>query len=116
MVPDFAVTTQDRATPIGSPTCKGEVVVLTFIYTRCPSPEFCPAIDAKFAELARRHLGSRERADRVRLLSVSFDPEHDTPEVLAAHARPSKRGQAAALDLRGGLARGAWPGSPSRWA
>ena len=65
---------------------KGEVVVLTFIYTRCPSPEFCPATDAKFAEMARRIAAVPGRSEHVRLLSVSFDPENDTAEVLAAHA------------------------------
>jgi protein SCO1/2 len=85
LVPDFSVTTQSGST-LKLSDLKGQVVVLTFIYTRCPSPEFCPAIDAKFADLARRIYAVPGRADRVRLLSVSFDPEHDTPEVLAAHA------------------------------
>lgn len=84
-VPDFAMTTQD-GTPLRLSDLRGKVIVLTFIYTRCPQPEFCPAMDAKFAELARRISAVPGRADRVRLLSVSFDPEHDTPGVLAAHA------------------------------
>ncbi len=84
-VPDFAVTTQEGRT-LRLADLKGEVVILTFIYTRCPLPEFCPAMDAKFADLARRISAVPARADRLRLLSVSFDPEHDTPEVLAAHA------------------------------
>ncbi len=86
LVPDFAVTTQDGSR-LRLSDLRGKVVVLTFVYTRCPSPEFCPAMDAKFAELARRISASPARSDRIRLLSVSFDPDHDTPEVLAAHAR-----------------------------
>src|SRR5262249_51266846 len=66
---------------------RGQVVVLTFIYTRCPLPNFCPMQDQKFARLASLLGATRERAGAVRLLSVSFDPEHDTPEVLAGHAR-----------------------------
>ncbi len=85
MVPDFAVTTQDGAT-LRLSELRGEVVVLTFIYTRCPLPDFCPAMDLKFADLARRIAVVPGRADHVRLLSVSFDPKHDTPAVLAAHA------------------------------
>jgi protein SCO1/2 len=85
-VPDFAVTTQEGRT-LRLSELRGKVVALTFIYTRCPLPEFCPAMDAKFADLARRLTGVPGRADGVRLLSVSFDPEHDTPAVLAAHAR-----------------------------
>jgi len=85
-VPDFSITTQDGAT-LRLSELKGEVVALTFIYTRCPLPDFCPAVDAKFADLARRISASPGRAGHVRLLSISFDPEHDTPAVLRAHAR-----------------------------
>ena len=86
LVPDFAVTTQDGAT-LRLSDLRGDVVALTFIYTRCPLPDFCPALDTKFAEIARRVSAVPGRADRVRLLSISFDPEHDTPEALRAHAR-----------------------------
>jgi protein SCO1/2 len=85
-VPDFAVTTQDGQA-LRLSELRGKVVVLTFIYTRCPLPNFCPLMDQKFSQLATMIKGNAERADKVRLLSVSFDPEHDTPEVLAAHAR-----------------------------
>jgi protein SCO1/2 len=85
LVPDFSMTTQDGKI-LKLAELRGKVVVLSFIYTRCPLPEFCPAIDAKFAELARRIGTISSRAEQVRLLSVSFDPEHDTPDVLKAHA------------------------------
>ena len=85
-VPDFAMTTQEGE-PLELSDFRGKVVVLTFIYTRCPLPDFCPKIDGRFAELARKLETSPERAEGVRLLSVSFDPEHDTPEVLARHAK-----------------------------
>ncbi|MEW4568659.1 copper-binding protein [Tautonia sp. JC769] len=86
VVPDLVVTTQ-RGERLSLSDLEGNVVVLTFIFTRCPQPEFCPLLDRKFGELARRIARSPDRADRVRLLSVSFDPEYDTPEVLAGHAR-----------------------------
>ena len=85
LVPDFEVTTQEGR-PLRLSDLRGRVVVLTFIYTRCPLPEFCPAMDLKFADLARRIGANPARADRARLLSISFDPEHDTPEVLKGHA------------------------------
>ena len=85
-VPDFAMTTQDGET-LRLSDLRGQVVVLTFVFTRCPQPNFCPLMDLRFAELARRVARSPDRAERVRLLSVSFDPEYDTPEVLAEHAR-----------------------------
>jgi protein SCO1/2 len=84
-VPDFTLTTQEGK-QLRLSELKGNVVVFTFIYTRCPLPDYCPAVDRKFAELSRRVQLLGAAADRVRLLSISFDPEHDTPEVLARHA------------------------------
>jgi protein SCO1 len=84
-VPDFAMTTQEGE-PLKLSDLRGKVVALTFIYTRCPLPDFCPLMDRKFAELADRIGAVAGRAEHVRLLSVSFDPEHDTPEVLRKHA------------------------------
>jgi protein SCO1/2 len=85
-VPDFAVTTQDGK-PLRLSDLRGKVVVMTFIYTRCPLPNFCPLMDKKFAALAGMIQPIPDRAKSVRLLSISFDPEHDTPEVLTAYAR-----------------------------
>jgi protein SCO1 len=84
-VPDFTMTTQDGQT-LSLSNLRGKVVVLTFIYTRCPLPDFCPLMDRKFAELADKLRASPRRSEGVRLLSISFDPEHDTPEVLRKHA------------------------------
>jgi protein SCO1/2 len=85
-VPDFTMTAQSGEA-LRLSDLRGKTVVLTFIYTRCPLPEFCPLMDRRFGELARGLAINPEAAERVRLLSVSFDPEHDTPEVLRAHAR-----------------------------
>lgn len=84
-VPDFAMTGQDGK-PLRLSDLRGKVVVLTFIYTRCPMPDFCPLMDRKFSELAQRIGTFPNRAKEIRLLSVSFDPENDTPEVLRKHA------------------------------
>ena len=84
-VPDFAMTTQEGK-PLKLSDLRGKVVVLTFIYTRCPLPDYCPAVDRKFGRLADRLGAIKARADAVRLVSVSFDPEHDTPEALRKHA------------------------------
>jgi protein SCO1/2 len=64
---------------------KGSAVVLTFIYTRCPMPSFCPLMDKNFAKLQDKLKADREL--NVRLVSVSFDPETDTPPVLKKHAK-----------------------------
>lgn len=85
-VPDFTMTDQDgRAVRLSD--LRGKVVVLTFIYTRCPMPDFCPLMDKKFSELARSLGAFPRRARDIRLISLSFDPENDTPEVLRKHAK-----------------------------
>ena len=81
-VPDFALTGADGKT-FRLSSLRGKVVALTFIYTRCPLPDFCPRLDAKFAEAT----STARKAGSLRFLSVSFDPEHDTPAVLTRHAR-----------------------------
>ena len=71
------------ARPLSS--LRGHRVALTFIYTRCPLPEFCPLMDRHFAAVQKALAGKPGLAD-VRLVSVTLDPEFDTPAVLAAHA------------------------------
>ena len=85
-VPDFTMTGQDGK-PFKLSDLRGHVVVLTFIYTRCPLPDFCPLMDRKFADLAQSIAAFPDRARQVRLISVSFDPDHDTPAILREHAR-----------------------------
>jgi protein SCO1 len=85
-IPDFEMTTQEGK-KLSLLSLRGDVVVFTFIYTRCPLPDFCPLMDRKFANLAQKLANVPKRAEHVRLLSISFDPEHDTPEVLQKHAQ-----------------------------
>jgi protein SCO1/2 len=86
LVPDFTMTLQDGKS-LKLSSLRGKVVVLTFIYTRCPLPDFCPRMDKQFSDLAARVSATGVRAQGVRLISLSFDPDHDTPEVLARHAK-----------------------------
>jgi protein SCO1/2 len=76
-----------RGRPLKLSDLRGKVVALTFIYTRCPLPDFCPMLDTKFARASEQASAVTKRASRLVFLSVSFDPEHDTPEALARHAR-----------------------------
>ena len=62
----------------------GKVVAVTFIYTSCPLPDYCFRLSNNFSQLNRRFAGRMGR-DLV-LLSISFDPVHDTPKVLAEYA------------------------------
>jgi protein SCO1 len=79
MVPDFGLLDQNgRAIRLSE--FRGRAVVLTFIYTRCPLPNFCPLMSKNFAELEQRL--SNEFANKFQLMSVSMDPEFDRPAVL----------------------------------
>jgi protein SCO1/2 len=84
VVPNTPMVDQE-GTLMSIESLRGHRVALTFIYTRCPLPDFCPLMDQRFAELQRDIAQSSELAD-VRLVSVTLDPEFDTSDVLRAHA------------------------------
>jgi protein SCO1/2 len=65
---------------------RGRAVALTFIYTRCPIPTFCPLMDRHFAAVQKTVREDRSLNGRVQLVSVTFDPAYDTPAVLRVHA------------------------------
>ena len=80
-IPDFHLTNQDGR-PISLSQFRGKAVALTFIYARCPLPDFCPFVSRNFAA-AERELERRPRLRQAtQLLSVTIDPEHDTPDIL----------------------------------
>lgn len=65
---------------------KGSPLAITFIYTKCPLPTFCPLMDRHFASM-QKALENDAALRAVHLVTVSFDPLTDTPPVLKAHAR-----------------------------
>jgi protein SCO1/2 len=84
-VPDTKFLDQDAKTRrFGA--FAGSPVVLTFIYTRCPLPTFCPLMDRHFATL-QKTLKTDPAMKNVHLVTVSFDPTTDTPAVLKKHGR-----------------------------
>ena len=83
-VPSFAFTDQDGK-HISLHQFRGKTVMVTFVYTRCPFPDFCPRVSSNFAEVYKQ-LGSNPSLAEAQLLSISFDPEHDTPKVLRNYA------------------------------
>lgn len=84
LVPDESLVDQDGQ-PFQVSSWHGTAVLLTFIYTRCPLPDFCPRMDVLFAAVQKAIKEGRLRG-AVRLVSVSFDPDFDTPAQLRAHA------------------------------
>ena len=85
-VPDDSLQDQTGATRRLS-DWRGRALAVTFVYTRCPLPDFCPLMDRRFGDLQRAIKGDARLRDRVHLVSVTFDPSHDTPVVMQAHAR-----------------------------
>jgi protein SCO1/2 len=85
VVPDHALVDEaGTARPFGS--LRGHRLAVTFIYSRCPLPDFCPLMDKHFAQVQQEISRTPELAD-VQLVSVTLDPEFDTPAVLARHAK-----------------------------
>ncbi len=85
-VPDLRLTDESGAGR-SLADWRGRSLAVTFIYTRCPLPDFCRRMDQNFAAVQRAVLPDAALRDRVALLSISFDPQFDTPAILAEHAR-----------------------------
>jgi len=88
-VPDFALVDQSGAT-VALSALKGRVVAVTFIYSRCPLPDYCPRMIENFRAVRQRFADRMDR-DLV-LLTISFDPQYDTPPVLARYAASQRAG------------------------
>jgi protein SCO1 len=82
-VPDFTLTDQ-TGRRVTLSQWAGKVVAVTFIYTSCPLPDYCFRLANNFGQLNQRFAGRMGRD--VVLLSISFDPVHDQPKVLAKYA------------------------------
>jgi protein SCO1 len=85
-VPDFVLANQ-AGRPIHLHQYRGKSLLLTFIYTRCPLPDYCPRLSGNFAQIYKAVKNDSGLGGRVHLLTVSFDPEHDTPDVLKDYGK-----------------------------
>jgi protein SCO1/2 len=83
-VPDFKLRNQDGRI-IHLNQFHGKNLLVTFIYTRCPLPNFCPLVTRNFAVIDKELAANPALKGKTHLLCVSFDPEHDTPERLKAY-------------------------------
>ncbi|MCA1557443.1 MAG: SCO family protein, partial [Acidobacteria bacterium] len=83
-VPNFTLINQD-AKKISLAQYRGRVLILTFIYTRCPLPDYCPLMSNNFAAIEKELKKNAQLYDRTHLLSISFDTEYDTPKVLKSY-------------------------------
>lgn len=83
-VPAFNLVDENNR-PFTQADLLGRSTVITFIFTRCPVPEFCPAMAAQFGRIQDALVASGAPAGSVRLLSVTLDPEFDSPEILRVY-------------------------------
>jgi protein SCO1/2 len=84
-IADAALIDQD-GTAMHVADLRGHPAVLTFVYTRCPLPEYCPTIEARLGSI-QQAIKDDPSLNGTRLLAITLDPAHDTAAVLAAHAR-----------------------------
>jgi protein SCO1/2 len=87
-VPDFQLTNQDGKR-IHLHQYRGKALLLTFIYTRCPLPDYCPLMRKNFAEILEQLRGDPSLAASTHLLSISIDPEYDKRAILRAYGLES---------------------------
>lgn len=84
-LPEFSLVTEDNQS-LTSAWLRGRVTLVTFVFTRCPVPEYCPAVVLRFGQVQNAVLADTTLADRVRLLCITLDPAFDRPEILKAYS------------------------------
>lgn len=80
-VPEIALVNQDGR-KIRLSDFSGKAVLVTFIYTRCPMPDFCPRLSGAFAQIHNQLKKNPKDYNNTHLVTISFDPKYDTPAVL----------------------------------
>ena len=83
-VPDFTLVNQSGR-KISLADYRGKALLITFVYTRCPLPDYCPLMSSNFASIDQALRSDAVLYRKTHLLSVSFDPKHDTPAVLRSY-------------------------------
>lgn len=84
-LPSFTLCNQDHKT-ITEKDLLGKVTVMNFIFTRCCMPTLCPAVTKSMAQL-QKIIRSHNLDNNVNFITLSFDPEFDTPDVLKCYAQ-----------------------------
>lgn len=92
VVPDIPLVNQDGRT-IHFADFSGQALLITFIYTRCPMPDYCPRLSGQFARIHHELKKHPSDYPRTHLLTISFDPEYDTPAVLRKYGLAYLDGQ-----------------------
>jgi protein SCO1 len=85
LLPDYTFT-NELGHAVNLAQFRGQALAITFIFTRCPFPTFCPAMSRNFAETQEKLIALTNAPANWHLLTLSFDPEYDTPAVLKTYA------------------------------
>jgi protein SCO1 len=83
-IPDFGLINQDGKR-IRLSQYKGKAFALTFVYTRCPQPDQCTLMSNNFATIDKQLQSDATAYDKTHLLTISFDPDYDTPKVMRSY-------------------------------
>ena len=86
MAPDGAIIDSDSKSLNLRQLTHGRITVLSFIYTRCAAPKACPYAAGVLSQLHTLSANDKELATNMRLVSLSFDPDYDTPQRLAEYS------------------------------
>lgn len=89
VVPDYKLTNH-LGQPVSLSQFRGKALGITFIFTRCPLPTFCPRMNNNLSAVAQQLSAGSQSPTNWMLLSISFDPEWDTPERLAKYSEQYK--------------------------
>jgi protein SCO1 len=85
LLPEYHFTNQ-LGQAFSTKQFKGQALAITFVFTRCPFPDFCPLMANNFGAAQKRLLAMRNAPANWHLLTISFDPQFDTPAVLKGYA------------------------------
>jgi protein SCO1/2 len=86
LMPDYRFTNQ-LGQAVSLSQFRGQAMAITFIFTRCPFPTFCPLMSRNFEEVQKKLLAQPNAPTNWHLLTITFDPEYDTPPRLKGYAK-----------------------------
>jgi len=87
-MPPFSLT-DENGKAISNETFRGQPFVLTFVFTRCAVPNFCPRMTSQFSELQNLIKADNGAVAKTHLLSITLDPAFDTPQILKEYGAHS---------------------------
>ncbi len=85
LLPDYSFT-NELGQAVSLSDFRGSALAMTFIFTRCPLPEYCPLMSLHFAQVFQNLTANSDSPTNWHLLTISFDPANDTPPALKAYA------------------------------